>query len=244
MNRGYVKVWRKIEDSGLLQMPNTLALFMFLLLNASHKDKKIGTPTGVVELKRGEYISGRIELAKKLKQSEQEIRTSLDRLIKLEILTKKSTSKYSIYVIENYSKYQDSNQEATSNLTNNQPANNQQTTTKQECNNLNIKEKSIRGSRLSIDWIAPQEFIDYCEKERPDLNSNFTAECFRDYWISQVGSKAVKADWFATWRNWVKRQEASKSVHKNKSQIVSDKDFDQWLNSGNEKTEKEKLING
>jgi len=57
MQRGYIKVWRKIEDSGLLHMPNTLALFMFILMKAMHKDCKVGTSTGVVELKRGQYIS-------------------------------------------------------------------------------------------------------------------------------------------------------------------------------------------
>lgn len=28
---------------------------------------------------------------------------------------------------------------------------------------------------------------------------------FRDYWASQPGQKGVKADWQATWRNWVRR---------------------------------------
>jgi hypothetical protein len=140
MNRGYVKVWRKIEDSGLIQLPNTLALFMHILLNATHKDRKVGTPNGVIELKRGQYISGRIELASRLKQSEQQIRTSLKRLEDLQIISIISTNRYSIYTIENYNIYQDSDQQDNQQITNKQPTDNQQITTKQELNNLNTEE--------------------------------------------------------------------------------------------------------
>jgi len=143
LNRGYVKVWRKIEDSGLIQLPNTLALFMHLLLNATHKDRKVGTPIGVFELKRGQYISGRIALAAKLQQTEREVRTSIARLQELNIITVETTSKFSIYTIENYSKYQDvditNDQQNDQQTTSKRPASDQQTTTKQELNNLNIE---------------------------------------------------------------------------------------------------------
>jgi len=142
MNRGYVKVWRKIEDSGLIQLPNTLALFMHILLSATHKDKKVGTSTGVVELKRGQYISGRIELARKLKQSEREIRTSLSRLHDLGIISIETTNRYSVYTIENYALYQDIDQHSDQQSTNKRPADDQQTTTKQTLKNLSIKEKT------------------------------------------------------------------------------------------------------
>ena len=103
------------------------------------------------------------------------------------------------------------------------------------------KENHARGSRLPNDWIAPQQFIDFCNSERPDLNANLIAELFKDYWISVAGSKGVKADWFATWRNWVRRQDASKSSFKNKSAVVSDQQFDDWLNTENPKV---RAING
>ena len=121
MNRGYVLVWRKIQDSGLMQIPNTLAVFLHLLFSATHKDIKVGTPHGVIELKRGQYISGRKKLAEELEQSERQIRTSLDRLVELEILTIKSTTRYSIYTIENYGLYQDANQKPTNETTNGRP---------------------------------------------------------------------------------------------------------------------------
>lgn len=127
-----------------MQMPTTLALFLHILFNATHKDRKVGTPNGVIDLKRGQFISGRIELAKQLKQTEQQIRTSLARLMELEIITITATNRFSVYTIENYSKYQDkeydNNQPDNQQTTSQPPADNQPTTTKQELNNLNIKE--------------------------------------------------------------------------------------------------------
>lgn len=150
MHRGYIKVWRKISDSGLLQLPNTLAVFMYILLNATHKPIKTGTSTGIVQLQIGQFISGRLALAKHLDQSEQEIRTSIDRLVKLEILTITATNRYSIYTIVNYSNYQDDNQQATSGATNKQPTDNQQITTKQELKHLSIKEKTIMSGKPDV----------------------------------------------------------------------------------------------
>jgi uncharacterized protein YdaU (DUF1376 family) len=68
------------------------------------------------------------------------------------------------------------------------------------------KVESTRGSRLSPDFGLPDEWGEFCEKERPDLEPRKVFEGFRDYWIAKSGQQAVKLDWFATWRNWVRSQ--------------------------------------
>lgn len=182
MHRGYLKLWRKVEDSGLLQIPLTYALFTFILLKATHKPRKIGTPHGVVELQRGEYMSGRIALARDLNQSEQSIRTGLDRLQKMEILTITSTSRYSIYTIVNYGNYQDDNQESTSpdpmdnqHLTNGQPAGNQQSTTKQT-HKHNKNEKNVRiKSPSDYSDEFEQAWSEYPKREGASKKDSFKA---------------------------------------------------------------------
>ncbi|HTG54959.1 MAG TPA: hypothetical protein VL943_01735 [Niabella sp.] len=180
MHKGYVKVWRKIEDSGLMQIPNTLALFMHILFNATHKDRKLGTPVGVIELKRGQFLSGRIELARTLKQSEQQVRTSLKKLELMKILTIQSTNRYSIYTIENYSKYQDEqptdNQQNNQQITNSQPADNQQITTKQELKNLSIEECNKKPSAIPSelpDWL-PNDLWQEFKQMRKGLKKPMT----------------------------------------------------------------------
>jgi hypothetical protein len=141
VERGYIKVWRKLEDSGLLQMPNTLALFMFLLMKVTRTERKVGTSTGVVTLRPGQYIGGRKKLAEMLEQGEQQIRTSLERLEAMEILTSSVTSRYSIYTIVNYELYQQNDDKVTSSQPALQPTDNQQVTTKQEINKETISTK-------------------------------------------------------------------------------------------------------
>ena len=68
------------------------------------------------------------------------------------------------------------------------------------------EEKAVRASRLPADWQPSFEEIQFCRTERPDLNPDNVASQFRDYWIAQPGAKGRKADWMATWRNWVRNQ--------------------------------------
>jgi len=62
------------------------------------------------------------------------------------------------------------------------------------------------GSRLPEDWVLPAEWQEWAEKERPDLNIGTIAYGFRDFWIAKPGKDGRKADWQATWRNWVRNQ--------------------------------------
>ena len=73
-----------------------------------------------------------------------------------------------------------------------------------------IVEKSQRGSRLANDWVLPEEWKAWADKERPDLNAKQVAEQFKDFWCAKPGKDGVKLDWLATWRNWVRNQKAPK----------------------------------
>lgn len=70
------------------------------------------------------------------------------------------------------------------------------------------KNQSIgkRGSRLTSDWKPTEEHLTFCKTERPDLLPHDVANRFVDYWVAQPGSKGTKADWMATWRNWVRNE--------------------------------------
>lgn len=69
--------------------------------------------------------------------------------------------------------------------------------------------KSKRGTRLSKDWIIPDEWAAWAKGERPELDDRMLkamADSFKDYWVSKSGANATKLDWEATWRNWVRNQ--------------------------------------
>ena len=64
------------------------------------------------------------------------------------------------------------------------------------------------GTRLSADWTLPKEWADWAKQERPDLNAQSVGDQFKDFWISKAGAGATKLNWQATWRNWVRAQNA------------------------------------
>jgi len=70
--------------------------------------------------------------------------------------------------------------------------------------------KSQRGLRLANDWVLPNEWEYWANKERPDLNAMQVADQFKDFWCAKPGKDGVKLDWAATWRNWVRNQKAPK----------------------------------
>lgn len=231
MHRGYIKIWRKIADSGLLQMPETLSVFMHILLNAAHRPMKLGSSAGVIDVNRGEYIGGRLSLSGRLKLSERQIRTSLDRLSKLEILTIRTTSKYSVYSIVNYELYQDSDQQTTSKTTNKRPANDQQTTTKQELKHLSIEKNNTmsplpakgdsKAERINGKAVAIDEVLKYLNLQ---ARRNYRAK-------NPNGSYTANADIIAMRLKEGYTVDQLKDVIAAKSnQWMGDERMDQYLN--------------
>ena len=169
MHRGYIKIWRKLEESGLLQMPETLATMLFLILHAAHKGTKRGTKYGIVELERGQGILAIRVLAKDMNLSIQTIRTILVRLEKLEILTLKPTHSFSIYTIVNYSKYNDVSEQSTRELTNQQHTINTPSTQEQELKHLSIKEETPVASDAGIPACPHERIVALYHEVLPEL---------------------------------------------------------------------------
>ena len=70
--------------------------------------------------------------------------------------------------------------------------------------------RSPAGSRLPLDWQPSEAEIAFAKSARPDLDWKAEAEKFGDYWHGLAGAAARKVDWTATWRNWIRRAQASK----------------------------------
>jgi len=73
------------------------------------------------------------------------------------------------------------------------------------------KEGVERATRLQADFQIPDDWVDFCQSERPDLNPAKTFEGFKDYWVAKAGKDGAKRDWLATWRNWIRNQRAQSS---------------------------------
>ena len=78
--------------------------------------------------------------------------------------------------------------------------------TEKEIETETEKKRGTKGSRLSADFVLPEEWIAFCQQERQDLNPYKVFDGFKDYWVAKAGAQGVKLDWLATWRNWVRNQ--------------------------------------
>ncbi|MDY6905582.1 MAG: hypothetical protein SWH61_12960 [Thermodesulfobacteriota bacterium] len=138
MNRGYVRLYRKSLDSGLLRNHSAWILFTYCLLKATHRGYEVIIGNQKLTLEPGQLVFGRRQAAEDTKLSEQQIRTALQSLRNLEILTSKSTNKFTVITIVNWVAYQspevENNQQSNQRLTSNQP----HTKTRKQKNTLSV----------------------------------------------------------------------------------------------------------
>ena len=71
-------------------------------------------------------------------------------------------------------------------------------------------EKSKRACRLPADWKPSPEMAQFARSNGVDPER--TAAVFRDYWVGVPDPKGRKADWNATWRNWVRREDGMQPI--------------------------------
>lgn len=82
---------------------------------------------------------------------------------------------------------------------------------KKEITNVISKKKT--ATRFDLQTI-PSEWSSFCIEQNLNVNPVETFQTFRDYWIAESSPKARKLDWFATWRNWVRRESANNTKNK------------------------------
>ena len=100
---GHIKLYRQFIDWEWYLDFNTKMLFIHMLLRANWKEGKY---RGIV-VPRGSFVSSYPTLAQETGLTQDEVRTALKHLKKTGDITVSSQSKFSIFTIENYGKYQD-----------------------------------------------------------------------------------------------------------------------------------------
>jgi hypothetical protein len=169
MNRGYIKLWRKIVDWDWFSDANTLQLFLYLLCRANHKTSHYhGT-----QINKGDVVFGRLQAAKDLHSTERQIRTGISHLKSTGEIAIKTTNKFSIITLINFNKYHDETelidqqnvQQNAGKTTSNRPATDQQPTTSKELKNINTKElNNTTYCETSHNSVSNEEVVVYDEQ--------------------------------------------------------------------------------
>jgi len=192
MNRGYVKLWRKTIDSGLLQNAAALQVFTYCLLKASHKHSKMLVGTTPVTVEPGQVVTGRLAIAKECKLSERNVRTALKLLENLEIVTIKPTNKFSIVSFVNWDTYQ---QDGPAERPAECPASDQQVTSTRPASDHKQEFKNLININTPL---TPQggESESTGTKKRSNRNAEYSQD-FLDFWAIYPRKDNKRGAWKA-----------------------------------------------
>lgn len=126
--KGWVKIYRELQEWEWYTKPEMVHLYIHLLLSANHTTVKWQGVT----VKRGQLVTSISQLSKNTGLSVQSIRTCLARLKSTSEITIETTKAYTLITICNYGRYIEKDSE--SNKANNKASNKQPTKQKQSAN--------------------------------------------------------------------------------------------------------------
>lgn len=160
---GWIKLHRKTLNWEWYDDTNTFRLFLHLLLKANHKARNYrGTM-----IQEGQLVTGQDVLAKELKMTRRQIRTSLNKLKMTNEVTIKTSSKGSLIQIVNWKKHQLMSKE----VSEGSPTDDQQVTT-----NKNVKKEKKKNIDKRIKDFG-ESLQPYLEKYGREMIKDFF-----EYW--------------------------------------------------------------
>jgi len=151
----FIKVNRKITDWEWYKNFPAYKVFTHCLFKANWKEGKFEGET----IPRGSFVTSVGNLAKETGLSVQQVRTALNKLKSTNEITIKTTNKFTVINVVNYSNYQDDkrvsnkdyNRDVNNQITNEQQTNNKQITTIEEVKK--IRSKEVKNNKRDIEKI-------------------------------------------------------------------------------------------
>lgn len=132
---GWIKIHRKILENPIIcKDSDYLAVWIYLLLNATHKEIPALFKGKKITLQKGQLITGRKSMSNQLKISESKIYRIINDFKSEQQIEQQTSNQNSLITVLNWDKYQQIEQQ------NEQPMNNERTTDEQRVNtNKNVK---------------------------------------------------------------------------------------------------------
>lgn len=226
METGFIKLYRKMVDWQWYSDTNVFRIFTHLLLTANYKDKYWQN----IVIKRGQKVTSLNNLCEETGLTIRQTRVALDKLKESKELTIKTTNKYSLITIDNYSKYQDIPEQIVKQIDKQMTDKCQTNDTQDDKRMTTTKEyKEIKNSK-NINNIPKTKYGEYkhvllTEKELQSLKSSYqNYEDLIKYLDEYIEMKGYKAkNHYLCIKKWV--VEAVQRTSKTNSKEIED-----WLN--------------
>lgn len=141
MNSGYVKIHRKLLNNPIVMKDcEHLAVWIYLLLNATHQDRNVLFKGKKIIIGPGQLITGRKSISSELQISESKVQRILNFFESEHQIEQQTSNKNRVITLTNWHKYQDNEHQTEQQLNNNR------TTTEQQLN-TNNNDKNVNNVR-------------------------------------------------------------------------------------------------
>lgn len=141
---GWIKIHRKILENPIIcKDSDYLAVWIYLLLNATHKEIPALFKGKKIILQKGQLITGRKSMSNQLKISESKIYRIINDFKSEQQIEQQTSNQNSLISILNWDKYQQIEQQ------NEQQMNNERTTSEQRVN-TNKNDKNVKNDKNNV----------------------------------------------------------------------------------------------
>ena len=143
MQKGWIKLHRKLLDNPLFKFPNYTLVWMYLLLNATHSECDVIFEGKRITLRPGQLTCGANQIAKQMGVTRSSVERALGRFKVEEMVEVQTSNKCSLISVKNWSLYQCPEEVAEEQTRNKRGASEEQVNTKQEGDNVD-NEKNVK----------------------------------------------------------------------------------------------------
>lgn len=129
---GWIKLHRALSDHWLASNPDSLSVWVHMLMIANHAETKRQINGSVVVVLPGQIITSRRSLSEKTGVQESKVERILKRLESEQQITQRGLSKFRVISIVNWAEYQSSEQQSEQRVNSRRTADEQQVNTPEE----------------------------------------------------------------------------------------------------------------
>lgn len=222
---GWVILYRSLFDHAAFRSRIESCAFAWMIATAAWRPTRVRYKGIAIDLERGELAISTRDLAAAFEWSEAKARRYLNRLQRDAMIDARSDAGVNVILICNYDVYQlpmdgtdapsdapPTQQRRTADAQNNKGKEGKKEKKESKEGGRQIASPSNRGTRLPQDWqpdstLAAWAVDQFGEIDVRDAESLVSREVqkFIDHWHSLAGARAVKLDWNAAFRNWIRR---------------------------------------
>lgn len=204
---GWIKVYRSIWDKGWSKKPEYVAVWIYLLKEATHERREVFWNGQTTYVDEGQFITGRSKIAENTGVHESKVERILKTFEIEQQIEQRKTSTSRLISITNWSKYQQSEQRFEQPMNNEWTTDEQRVNTKQELKELKnkrIKEVFRTPEKFEIENFIFENYPEYAPDRVAEIGGAFFDHFQSNGW--KVGGKTKMVDWNASVRNWIRNE--------------------------------------